>query len=163
MILYHGTNQDIDSIDLSKGMRYKDFGQGFYLTPDYDTACRMAKKKARLLNGIPMVIVYELDDNVLHEESLRVLRFPEKATSEWAYFIDRNRDRNNNLMIPQYDIVFGPIADDGVVYSLGRYHEGTMTIEELASELQDRFLDQQVMIGSQKALAFLSKIKTEQV
>ena len=32
MILYHGTNQDIDSIDLSKGMRYKDFGQGFYLT-----------------------------------------------------------------------------------------------------------------------------------
>lgn len=24
MILYHGTNQDIDSIDLSKGMRYKD-------------------------------------------------------------------------------------------------------------------------------------------
>jgi hypothetical protein len=26
MILYHGTNQDIESIDLTKGLRHKDFG-----------------------------------------------------------------------------------------------------------------------------------------
>ena len=25
MILYHGTNQDIETIDLTKGLRYKDF------------------------------------------------------------------------------------------------------------------------------------------
>ena len=25
MILYHGTNADIESIDLTKGLRYKDF------------------------------------------------------------------------------------------------------------------------------------------
>ena len=34
MILYHGTNADIESIDLTKGLRYKDFGKGFYLTRD---------------------------------------------------------------------------------------------------------------------------------
>ena len=33
MKLYHGTNADIESIDLSKGLRYKDFGKGFYLNP----------------------------------------------------------------------------------------------------------------------------------
>lgn len=44
MILYHGTNQDIESIDLTKGLRYKDFGKGFYLTPDKTTAIRMAQK-----------------------------------------------------------------------------------------------------------------------
>ena len=49
MILYHGTNQDIQSVDLSKGMRHKDFGKGFYLTPDRSTAIRMAQKKARLI------------------------------------------------------------------------------------------------------------------
>ena len=27
MILYHGTNQDIESIDLTKGLRHKDFGR----------------------------------------------------------------------------------------------------------------------------------------
>ena len=34
MILYHGTNADIEAIDLTKGLRYKDFGKGFYLTPE---------------------------------------------------------------------------------------------------------------------------------
>ena len=34
MILYHGTNADIEKIDLERGLRHKDFGKGFYLTPD---------------------------------------------------------------------------------------------------------------------------------
>lgn len=66
-------------------------------------------------------------------------------------------------MTQKYDVVLGPIADDGVAYSLERYHEGTMTIEELAAELQDKYLDQQVMVGSQKALSYLRKIKSEQI
>ena len=32
MILFHGTNQDFEAIDLSKCSPYKDFGRGFYLT-----------------------------------------------------------------------------------------------------------------------------------
>ena len=48
MTLYHGTNADVESIDLAKGIRYKDFGQDFYLTPDRQTAVRMAQKKTRL-------------------------------------------------------------------------------------------------------------------
>ena len=32
MKLYHGTNVDFDEIDLTKSNKYKDFGQGFYLT-----------------------------------------------------------------------------------------------------------------------------------
>ena len=51
MKLYHGTNQDIETIDLTRGMRHKDFGKGFYLTPDKNTAIRMAQKKARLFGG----------------------------------------------------------------------------------------------------------------
>ena len=45
MILYHGSNTDIEQIDLKAGIPYKDFGQGFYLTPDIETAKRMAQKK----------------------------------------------------------------------------------------------------------------------
>lgn len=29
MKLYHGTNTDIEAIDLSRGLQYKDFGKGF--------------------------------------------------------------------------------------------------------------------------------------
>lgn len=32
MILYHGTNIEIDEIDLDKCRPYKDFGKGFYTT-----------------------------------------------------------------------------------------------------------------------------------
>ena len=45
MTLYHGSNADIDRIDLSRGLRYKDFGKGFYLTPSRVTAVRMAQKE----------------------------------------------------------------------------------------------------------------------
>ncbi len=34
MKLYHGSNEDIETIDLERGLKYKDFGKGFYLTPD---------------------------------------------------------------------------------------------------------------------------------
>lgn len=38
MILYHGSNTDIQEIDLSQSRPYKDFGQGFYLTQDKEQA-----------------------------------------------------------------------------------------------------------------------------
>ena len=47
MILFHGTNTDIDTIDLSRSLNHKDFGKGFYLTSSRDTAIRMAEKKAQ--------------------------------------------------------------------------------------------------------------------
>ena len=34
MILYHGSNQPIDAIDLDKSKKAKDFGKGFYLSKD---------------------------------------------------------------------------------------------------------------------------------
>ena len=38
MILFHGSNIEIDKIDLNKCRPYKDFGKGFYLTeiPEQD-------------------------------------------------------------------------------------------------------------------------------
>lgn len=34
MILYHGSNTKVEAVDLSRCRPNKDFGQGFYLTPD---------------------------------------------------------------------------------------------------------------------------------
>ena len=68
MKLYHGTNMDIQVIDLTKGLQHKDFGKGFYLTPDKATATRMAKKKARLFGGMPTIITYEMDESVLQSD-----------------------------------------------------------------------------------------------
>ena len=162
MTLYHGSNADIDHIDLTRGLRHKDFGKGFYLTPSRDTAVRMAQKKARLFGGTPTLITYELDEAAL-TSSLKVKRFPERACVEWLLFIDTNRERKNTKPIHDYDIVIGPIANDGVVLQLTNYREGVYTPEEVARLLQDRFLDQQYYLGTERALRFLHKTNVKSV
>ena len=162
MILYHGTNADIESIDLTKGLRYKDFGKGFYLTPNRETACRMAQKRARLFGGTATLITYELDDSALQSD-LKVRVFPEKASVEWLLFVDANRDRKSQQPVHDYDIVIGPIADDGVVLQLTNYREGIYSPEEAARLLQDRYLDQQYYFGTEKALNYLHKINVETI
>lgn len=160
MTLYHGTNADINHIDLTKGLQYKDFGKGFYVTPNRPTAIRMAQKRARLFGGTPTLITYELDETALHSD-LKVKIFPEKACVEWLLFIDANRDRKNSMPIHDYDIVIGPIANDGVVLQLTNFREGIYSPEEAALLLQDKYLDQQYYFGTEHALRFLHKTNVE--
>jgi len=44
MKLYHGSNIRINVIDLAKGHKGKDFGQGFYLSDNLEQARLMAEK-----------------------------------------------------------------------------------------------------------------------
>lgn len=162
MILYHGTNEDIEAIDLNRGLRHKDFGKGFYLTPDRNTAIRMAQKKTRLFGGSATLITYELDDAVI-QSGLKVKVFPEQACVEWLKFVDANRDRKTVAPIHDYDIVVGPIADDGVVLQLTNFREGIYTPEQAAAQLQDKYLDQQYYFGTEQALQFLHKTNVESV
>ena len=162
MTLHHGTNVDTEDIDLTKGLRYKDFGKGFYLTPNRETACRMAQKRARLFGGTATLITYELDDSALQSD-LKVRVFPEKASVEWLLFVDANRDRKNQQPVHEYDIVVGPIADDGVVLQLTNYREGIYSPEEAARLLQDRYLDQQYYFGTERALNYLHKTNVETI
>ena len=70
MKLYHGTNIDIEAIDLTRGLRHKDFGKGFYATPDRTTAVRMAQKRARLFGGEATLITYEFDETTGTDRAL---------------------------------------------------------------------------------------------
>ena len=74
MNLYHGTNADILQIDLWKSRVGKDFGLGFYLTPDRQVAQRQAERKFEQY-GVGSARVYEfsVDDNAI--QALRVLQF----------------------------------------------------------------------------------------
>lgn len=162
MILYHGTNKDIVDIELSIGLKYKDFGQGFYLTPNLSTAERMAKKKAKFYGGNPTVISYEYDETCMPSD-LKIKIFPEHASVEWIEFIYQNRDRSQTTRRHDYDIVIGPIADDGVVLQLTNYRNELLTPEEAAKRLQDKYLDQQYYFGTEAALRQLKKTKVWQI
>lgn len=157
MLVYHGTNCDIDEICLTRGSRYKDFGQGFYVTPDIETAIRMAKKKANLFGGTPTVISYQLKEEALTSGVLKILEFPEKATAAWICFIDDNRSRRKVYRPHEFDIVKGPIADDGVALQLGRLRAHVDSAEAIAIALQDVFLDQQICFATPRSLEYLTK------
>ena len=156
MKLYHGTNLDFSVIDLAKSNKYKDFGQGFYLTDIRSQAEELAAKKSRLFGGYPVIQEYEFDESILTGKELKVLMF-DAPTTEWAEFIFKNRNRNANFK-HDYDIVVGPIDDDGVAYLLGRYEEGTLTIEELSEQLDYKKLNSQYFFGTNKSLKYLKRL-----
>ena len=90
MRIYHGTNVDFDTIELSKLLPYKDFGRGFYLTEIYDQARKMAERKMLSNGGKIIIQTYEFDEMILNSNKLNVLKF-ESPIPEWAEFIFKNR------------------------------------------------------------------------
>ena len=157
MTLYHGTNVDFAAIDLTRSNPWKDFGQGFYLTEVFVNADRMAYKKQLLFGGEAVVIAYEFDEGNLTNGALSVLSF-DKPTKEWAQFIYKNRNRKLRGKQHSFDVVYGPIADDGVAYLLNRYEEGLISIDELAQQLEFRELSYQYFFGTQRAIDLLRRI-----
>ena len=70
MTLYHGSNTEIDNIDLNKCQTYKDFGCGFYTTPLKEHALSMAKRTARMfIKGKPCITEFYCDDNLFITET----------------------------------------------------------------------------------------------
>lgn len=158
MILYHGTNIDFDEIDLGRSNPFKDFGKGFYLTDIRTQAEELARKRMMRDGGSQIVQVYEFDEALLADPRLKSKKF-DGPTAEWAEFIYRNRNRSESVFKHDYDIVIGPIADDGVAYLLSRYQEGSFTIEELADQLKYKRLNSQYYFGTARAISLLKRIK----
>ncbi len=111
--LYHGSTVDIEHIDLEKLRPNKDFGRGFYLSEDRQQAWRMGEFKALTEGGSPVMNTYLFDEQVLTSGELKVLTF-EGYTREWAEFIFLNRNNPHAVPAHDYDIVYGPIANDRV-------------------------------------------------
>ncbi len=158
MKLYHGTNAVFDQIDLSKSKPNKDFGQGFYLSPDYDQALNMANIKTdQLLEGVPIVMVFEVNEADI--KSLHTLHF-EDYSEQWAEFILANRNNATDKPIHDYDIVIGPIADDRVGVQLWKYENQLIDLPTLVSKLKYmKGLTVQYYFGTEKALSILKRIR----
>ncbi len=52
--------------------KYKDFGQGFYLTDIMSQAQELAEKRALLFGGTPIVQEYEFDETIISSFDINV-------------------------------------------------------------------------------------------
>lgn len=167
MILYHGTNTDIDKIDLSLCAPYKDFGTGFYTTTLFDQAKAMAIRKCKLFGGKPCVISYEAPDNLLELRTVKVKAFY-GTLKEWAVFIINNRNRDfTDISSPEcnldnkYEVVFGPVANDTLTTLIRQYQKGYIDSAILLKEMQYAAPNNQYSFHSENAAMLLTKTGAE--
>ena len=154
MILYHGSTEKVENPEIRKPSRSLDYGSGFYTTTSYKQAEDWVKRKldSETLSGF--VNVYELDESSIKQ--FNSLSF-DKPSEEWVDFVMCNRTQKD--FNHDYDIVYGPIADDGVTFQLRRYQSGVISIEELVRELQyARGITFQYFFGTPLALSKLTKL-----
>ena len=157
--LYHGSNMKVNSPDLLHSKPYKDFGKGFYLSADKQQAMDMAYQKVKQTQtGKAEVSEFLFDDSIMNKGELRVLTFSDYS-EEWALFVLKNRDLKEPQPVHNYDIVYGPIADDGVTYQLRRYQGGVISLSKLIEELKyAKGVTFQYYFGTERALQRLTAL-----
>ena len=112
--------------------------------------------RVELTGGNPVVIEYDFDEKLLHDKSLKVKLF-EEYTEDWANFILTNRNSTNGN-IHDYDIVFGPIANDRVGRQLWRYRNHDIDMSTLVKNLKFmKGITFQYFFGTERAIKHLKK------
>lgn len=155
MILYHGSNVEIFTINLSKSKPNKDFGKGFYLSEDELQAREMAIFKATLLGGQPIVTAFDFDESILQGNELNIKSFKDYS-EEWADFVFSNRE---GLIVPSFDIVYGPIANDKIGLQIRKLKDGSIDRKEFLNRLKYmKGVTYQFFFGSEEAIKYLKKL-----
>lgn len=159
MKIYHGSTEEVKHPEIRESNRTLDYGQGFYTTTSYEQAeawvrRRMNEKKT----SRGYVCVYELDESVLQD--LNTLIF-EQPTEEWVDFVMKNRTQKGYAH--EFDIVYGPVANDRVYAAFALYEGGLINKQALIAELKTYKLVDQYLFHTEKALQALTFIEAKEV
>jgi hypothetical protein len=149
LILYHGSNLDFDTIDLSKSKDKRDFGRGFYTT----TLREQAEDWAGILfdrykgDGI---FIYEME--FIFSEKLSVKEF-DGLSEEWLVMVQKNRSFGG--IQHNFDIVQGPVANDKTARTIALYIAEIINADEAIKRLQANKVNNQVSFHTPAALSCL--------
>lgn len=178
IILYHGSYCIVETPDLQKCAKYKDFGQGFYLTTSKEQAKSFAKisstkAKARSLISANEKFGYVSFYRVNNIQELKIFKF-ETADKEWLHCIVAHR--GNECFLEQqdkmkfFDVISGKIANDDTNRTIAAYMDnlyGPMGKESVdnycISLLLPEKLQNQFCFRTEKALSKLQFLKSEKV
>ena len=165
MIVYHGSNIEINKIQLEKCNKYKDFGQGFYVTTLEEQAKRMAQRTVARFGGTPIVTIFEFNETELKDVNYKKFS---SVDTDWGMFVVNNRDRdfkdNANKLSNhdnKYDVVFGAVANDDIATTFALFKDGYIGSEDLAKRLKYKKLSDQYSFHTSKAISLLVKIGVE--
>jgi len=152
MTLYHGSNNAVETPNLSLSRENLDFGTGFYTTVNKNQAVDFAQKvTARKGQGKPLVSIYDFDLET-NKSKLNILHFkgPDKL---WLDFVHQNRYRTYTGEC--YDLIIGPVANDDVFATLLIYEQGILNVEQTLEALKVKELYSQFVFKTDIALSKL--------
>lgn len=158
MKLYHGSLDKVDEPKIIIPTRTLDYGAGFYTTTSYDQAYKWGERKLGNEERIGYVNEYEWDDD--SKSNLNYLHYDE-PNEEWVDFVHNNRTIAG--FKHDYDIVYGPVANDRVYAAFALYEQGFIDKQTLIRELKAYKLVDQLLFHTENALQTLKYIGSKEV
>lgn len=158
MIVFHGSLVKVEHPRILKPSHTLDYGTGFYTTTSYSQAEKWVKNKLDENHKHGYVNKYEWDDR--SKAGLNYKHFP-VPDEEWIDFVHNNRTVYG--FEHNYDVVFGPVANDRVYAAFALYEQGFIDKQALIREMRAyKFVDQ-LLFHTEKALVTLTYIESKEV
>ncbi len=159
MKLYHGSLELVDKPEIRESDRTLDYGKGFYATTSIEQAENWVKRRAKELKACQgYVNIYEFDESLIKKMKCLIFYQP---TEEWVDFVHMNRTKKG--FQHDYDIVYGPVANDRVYAAFALYEGGVLNKQELIRELKTYKLVDQYLFHTTSALQSLTFLEAKEV
>lgn len=157
--IYHGSIEEVKNPEIREPNRSLDYGSGFYTTTSYEQAKKLVERRMKD-NGVNVgyVNVYELDDEAIKD--MKALFF-KKPTEEWVNFVMKNRTERD--FVHDYDIVYGPVADDSVYTQFTLYEGGIISLPTLIKELKTYKLVDQYLFHTEVSILAIKFVESKEI
>ena len=159
MRLYHGSNVGVRKPSLLRSRKNTDFGRGFYTTTQKEQAEHWTSIKIdRARKGRRVVSVFDVDDELLSNHELRIREFhgPDEA---WLNFVVDCRKGIEH----DYDLVFGPVANDKVFTVVNLYESGVLSAEAAILQLKAYKTYDQLSFHTSRVIGTLKFVESYEV
>ena len=155
--VYHGSLEEVRTPEIRLPNRSLDYGHGFYTTTSYEQARKLVERRMKDNEAaVGYVNVYELDEEKI--KRMRLLIF-EKPTEEWVNFVMKNRTERG--FTHDYDVVYGPVADDSVYTQFTLYEGGIISMPTLIQELKTYKLVDQYLFHTEESLRAIRFVESK--
>lgn len=159
MIVYHGSLECVNHPEMRKPNRTLDYGNGFYTTTSIQQAedwVRRKMKETKSSHGF--VNTYNLDEQAM--VTMKTLFF-QQPTEDWVDFVMLNRRQRG--FTHDYDVVYGPVANDRVYAAFALYEGGIIDKQTLIAELKTYKLVDQYLFHTERSLNLLTFVGAKEV
>ena len=161
MRLYHGSSVAVRKPSLRYGRKRTDFGKGFYTTTRPEQAEHWAKHvQERKKSRSAIVSVYELDDSILSQSDIKTREF-HGVDKDWLEFVVNNRTKHP--VQHDFDLVFGPVANDNVYATVNLYEDGVLDADSAINQLKAYKIYNQLSFHTQKVIGALKFVESYEV